>query len=120
MIKYRAVLAAFATAAVLGAAPVGAQQSVAAPDKARPADPTANLPSDRGAQTTLPSGAVTGAGHPQGTTPEPNAAAPGGVVERARDQARSEGKGEPDSRADPGASAGSSDDASRGGSSGRR
>jgi hypothetical protein len=36
------------------------------PDPARPANPTDNLPSASGAQTTTPAGAVTGAGQPQG------------------------------------------------------
>lgn len=54
----------------------------------RPEDPTANLPSDSGAQSELPSGAVTGAGHAHGTIRHPDLGAPGGLEERARAQAR--------------------------------
>ena len=50
----------------------------------RPANTTKNLPSDTGSQTTLPSGAVTGAGQPQGTGRQPDVGAPGGLERRAR------------------------------------
>ena len=39
----------------------------------RPEDPTANLPSDSGAHTELPTGAVTGAGLAHGTIAHPDA-----------------------------------------------
>lgn len=58
------------------------------PNTARPADATANLPSDSGSQTTLPSGAVTGAGQPQGTTVQRDVGAPGGLEPRARAEER--------------------------------
>jgi hypothetical protein len=64
-----------------------------AADTARPADSTANLPSDSGSQTTLPSGAVTGAGHPEGVGRQPDVGAPGGLEPRARQQAREQGRG---------------------------
>ena len=54
----------------------------------RPTNPTANLPSDTGSQTTLPSGAVTGAGQPQGTTRQPDVGNPGGLERRAREKDR--------------------------------
>lgn len=56
----------------------------------RPEDPTANLPSDSGAHTELPSGAVTGAGLAHGTIPQPDLGMPGGLEERARAEARAE------------------------------
>ena len=59
-------------------------------DTPRPRDSTLNLPSDSGSQTTLPSGAVTGAGQPQGTTRQPDVGAPGGLERRARTDAREE------------------------------
>jgi hypothetical protein len=55
---------------------------------ARPADSTAVLPSDSGSQTTLPSGAVTGAGQPQGLARQPDVGNPGGLETRARAEAR--------------------------------
>lgn len=63
-------------------------------DAPRPADATANLPSDTGSQTTLPSGAVTGAGQPQGRTVQPDVGAPGGLERRARAEERA-GEGAP-------------------------
>ena len=81
------LLGALAAAAILISVPAHAQQSGAATSP-RPADPTANLPSATGSQTTLPSGAVTGAGQPQGTVKQPNVGAPGGLEERARREAR--------------------------------
>ncbi len=54
----------------------------------RPADSTANLPSDSGSQTTLPTGAVIGAGQPQGTGVQPDIGAPGGLERRARREER--------------------------------
>jgi hypothetical protein len=53
--KATSALATIATAAVLAHTPVHAQQAGDATVDPRPADPTANLPSDTGAQTTLPS-----------------------------------------------------------------
>jgi hypothetical protein len=50
----------------------------------RPSNPTKNLPSDSGSQTTTPSGAVTGAGHAHGTMRQPDVGAPGGLEPRAR------------------------------------
>ena len=105
--KINATVAAFATAAIL-AIPHGRAQerqpvpvnprpaNPAAPVDPRPANPAANLPSDTGSQTTLPSGAVTGAGQPQGTLPQPDDGAPGGVEQRARHE-RSGGTAEPGS-----------------------
>jgi hypothetical protein len=84
--KATSALATIATAAVLAHTPVHAQQAGDATVDPRPADPTANLPSDTGAQTTLPSGAVTGAGQPQGTLPQADDGAPGGLEQRARDR----------------------------------
>ena len=43
-----------------------AHAATKADDTARPRDPTANQPSESGAQSTTPKGAVTGAGQPQG------------------------------------------------------
>jgi hypothetical protein len=59
-------------------------------DPLRPRDSTANLPSDSGSHATLPSGAVTGAGHAQGRTRQPDVGAPGGLEPRAREAAREE------------------------------
>ena len=57
--RMTSILAALAAAFALNA--YAAQGG----DAARPTDPTANRPSDTGAQSTNPSGAVTGAGQPQ-------------------------------------------------------
>lgn len=84
--KAISAFAALAAAAVLAHAPAHARQAANAPIDPRPADPTANLPSDTGAQTTLPSGAVTGAGQPQGTLPQHDDGAPGGAESRARER----------------------------------
>ena len=84
--KAISVLGALATACVLAHAPAHAQHAGSAPVDPRPANPAANLPSDTGVQTTLPSGAVTGAGQPQGTLPQPDDGAPGGVEQRARER----------------------------------
>ena len=62
-------------------------------DPSRPRDPTANLPSDSGSQTTLPSGAVTGAGLPYGKGKQPDVGNPGGAEPRAREEARQEMRG---------------------------
>lgn len=59
----------------------------------RPGDATRNLPSDTGSQTTQPSGAVTGAGQPQGTLPQADYGAPGGAEQRAREQKQQEREG---------------------------
>lgn len=59
----------------------------------RPRDATRNLPSGSGSQTTQPSGAVTGAGQPQGTQPKADYGAPGGVEPRAREQKQQERDG---------------------------
>ena len=54
-------------AAAIGATmPALAQDAKKAGDAARPAMSTANKPSESGAQTSMPSGAATGAGQPQG------------------------------------------------------
>lgn len=90
--KTHSTLAAVAAAAIF-ATMAHAQQSGDVPATPRPADPTANLPSGTGAQTTLPSGAVTGAGQPQGTVKQPRAGAPGGLEQRARREARTGGTG---------------------------
>ena len=68
---------ALVAALSFAAAPALAQDAKKSPvqtgDAARPSDPTANKPSASGAQTTTPSGAVTGAGHPQGGAQPPQA-----------------------------------------------
>ena len=84
--KASPMFAALAMVSVLACGPAQAQQPSHMPRDPRPADPAANLPSDTGVQTTLPSGAVTGAGQPQGTLPQPDDGAPGGVEQRARDR----------------------------------
>lgn len=89
MNKTNSALITIAAAAVFATASAHAQQSGTA--SPRPADPTANLPSASGSQTTLPSGAVTGAGQPQGTVKQPDVGAPGGLEERARREARTGG-----------------------------
>jgi hypothetical protein len=81
------LMAAAALAACSEGPPTPEVQRTAASD-VRPADPTANLPSDSGSHTTLPSGAVTGAGHPQGTGVQPDVGAPGGLERRARQEER--------------------------------
>jgi hypothetical protein len=92
--RARSALMCLAWAAVVVASSqVSAQQTdppaaVLARDPARPADPTANLPSDSGSHTTLPSGAVTGAGLPEGTGKQPDIGEPGGLEPRARALAR--------------------------------
>ena len=78
-----------AAALSFGAPAVSAQQPAA--DSARPRNPAANLPSDTGSQTTNPSGAVTGAGQPQGTTIQRDVGSPGGLERRARRDARGAG-----------------------------
>lgn len=95
--RARSALMAFAWAAVvLASSQVSAQQqtessaAVLERDSARPADSTANLPSDSGSHTTLPSGAVTGAGLPEGTGKQPDVGKPGGLEPRARALARDE------------------------------
>lgn len=104
------VMVPLAAALTFGAAAVFAQQPSAqkkeqpAADPARPRNPAANLPSDTGAQTTNPSGAVTGAGQPQGTTTQRDVGAPGGLERRARRDARAAG-----GTAAGGAAAGASD-----------
>ena len=60
MLKHGFIAAAFACALS------SSQAATKADDAARPADATANKPSESGAQTTTPKGAVTGAGQPQG------------------------------------------------------
>lgn len=93
--RARSALVALAwAAAMLASGQVSAQQqtdstaAVPARDPARPMDPTANLPSDSGSHTTLPTGAVTGAGLPEGTGRQPDIGAPGGLEPRARALAR--------------------------------
>jgi hypothetical protein len=88
--KTNATLAAFATAAILAIPHGHAELSTTVPVDPRPTNSVENLPSDTGAQTTLPSGAVAGAGQPQGTLPQPDDGAPGGVEQRARRE-RSDG-----------------------------
>lgn len=117
--RIHSILAALAAAAALAVAPVHAQQSDTSPDP-RPRDATKNKPSDTGSQTTQPSGAVTGAGHPQGTQPQPDYGNPGGLEEQARKSERSKAKDATRNRSDrevprkgddksKGAAAGSSD-----------
>jgi hypothetical protein len=61
--------------------------SIAADDVARPRDPTANVPSAIGAQTTTPQGAVTGAGNAQSPgLKELEYGRPGGLQQRARER----------------------------------
>ena len=91
MSRTHSALAAFAAAAILVGTQVHAQQTGNVPGSPRPANPAANLPSDTGSQTTLPSGAVTGAGQPQGTTRQPDVGSPGGLETRARRDARGAG-----------------------------
>lgn len=83
--KMRGAVVVTAAMAALACNPVQSQQPAAkAQPPARPANPAANLPSDSGSQTTLPSGAVTGAGQPQGTGVQPDVGSPGGLERRAR------------------------------------
>jgi hypothetical protein len=116
--RIQSTMVALAAAAALVIAPVHAQQSDKSPDP-RPRDATKNKPSDTGAQTTQPSGAVTGAGHPQGTLPQPDYGKPGGLEEQARKGERSEGKDATRNRSDRKAS-GKGEDKSKdtGGASG--
>lgn len=87
----RSTLMAVALAAAFALAQVGAQEPRGAAEQAlasaRPSDSTANWPSDSGAQTTLPSGAVTGAGHAQVSTPADAVREPEGLEARARAEA---------------------------------
>ena len=84
----RSALTLLTASALFGAAyaqqPGTPAQTQTSPTPARPANPTKNLPSDTGSQTTLPSGAVTGAGQPQGTGRQPDVGSPGGLERRAR------------------------------------
>jgi hypothetical protein len=82
-------LAAAALAACSEAPPTPEVQTGSSP--VRPDNPAANLPSDSGAQTTLPSGAVTGAGQPQGTVAQPDVGSGGGLEQRARQDERAGG-----------------------------
>lgn len=82
------------------------------PAEARPRDATANLPSDTGSQTALPTGAVTGAGQPQGTTMQADVGAPGGLERRARTQERA-GPGASQIERDAPSAAGRSDASDR-------
>ena len=89
-------LAMAALIAALEGAAAGAyaqQQQPTTTPPARPRDPAANLPSDTGSQTTLPRGAVTGAGQPQGTQRQPDVGSPGGLEPRARREAREAERG---------------------------
>ena len=63
----RIALAAAAVATAFISVPGYAQAPVKKGEVPRPADTTANKPSESGAQTTTPPGAVTGAGQPQGS-----------------------------------------------------
>jgi hypothetical protein len=69
MLAFKSAMLAAAIATMASGAHVLAQEPAStpelAPTEARPADPLANLPSATGAQATLPSGAVTGAGNAQ-------------------------------------------------------
>jgi len=86
--------AAVGAAMLLGSASAFSEEAILPSGKpARPADATANLPSDSGAHATLPTGAVTGAGRPDGMTDQPDVGAPGGLEERARRQALEEAQG---------------------------
>ena len=94
---FRLVLVATCAAAALASFGTSAQQqpagSVVTPggEPARPRNPTANLPSDSGSQTTTPAGAATGAGQPQGMTRQPDVGSPGGLERRARMRERAAG-----------------------------
>jgi hypothetical protein len=90
---FTAALAAFAAAAMFSGAAAAAPPTPVIDDP-RPRDSTANLPSATGSQTTLPGGAVTGAGQPQGRTIQPEVGAPGGLQPRARSEAMEAEKGE--------------------------
>lgn len=116
--RRHSVIAAIATAAIFAGAYVHAQQGGNVPASPRPADPTANLPSASGSQTTLPSGAVTGAGQPQGTTRQPKVGAPGGLEERARREARTGGTGATSTGRTGGTAAGSDAPAASSGAAG--
>ena len=85
MIRAHAAAIAFAALSAMAVTDATAQQVPANP---RPRDSTANLPSDSGSQTVQPGGAVTGAGHPQGTGIQPDVGQPGGLERRARAQER--------------------------------
>ena len=69
MTTFKPVVLAAALAAMLSGAHALAKEWPRPPvhegSPGRPADPMANLPSATGAQTTIPGGAVTGAGNPQ-------------------------------------------------------
>ena len=85
-----ALVAAIALAGqdALGQQRAATQAQVFEPDPARPGDATENLPSATGAQASTPAGAVTGAGQPQGAAlKELEYGAPGGLQQRARDEA---------------------------------
>ena len=89
----RTALAAATIAGALCAASAGAEDAKgksqsAKSDRARPAHTDKNLPSDTGVQVRQPAGAVTGAGQPQGTTPQKDVGATGGLEERARAKGR--------------------------------
>lgn len=81
-------LAATALLTACGESPSLPEVQQTASSDARPRDATANLPSDSGSQTTLPSGAVTGAGQPQGKGVQPDVGAAGGLERRARQEER--------------------------------
>jgi hypothetical protein len=92
----RAVAAGLATFLIVSGHALAQQSSTTGAtksDSTRPRDSTANLPSDTGSQTTLPSGAVTGAGQPQGKGKQADVGSPGGLEPRARQQMREEARG---------------------------
>lgn len=109
MIARGALAVAIGLATVSIACPTHAQQPGAKPqaqDPARPKNPAANLPSDTGSQATMPSGAVTGAGQPQGKGVQPDVGAPGGLERRARARERAQGGDARGAGATPGGGAG--------------
>jgi hypothetical protein len=86
-----------AVALSLGAAaPAFAQDarkgSMQAGTAARPANTDANKPSESGAQTSMPSGAATGAGQPQGGGQPASAESAGSAKTKAQSDTRSSSK----------------------------
>ena len=65
-----------------------ATQTTTGADPARPADATANRPSDSGAQSTTPRGAVTGAGQPQGASQAPMTDTPKATAKKSKKKAK--------------------------------
>jgi hypothetical protein len=118
MITLKPVMLAAALAAMASGAHVLAQEPAKvhelAPTEARPADPLANLPSATGAQATLPSGAVVGAGNPQLETAATAEAGLRGRAVAAELQAQ-EARGANQPQRDAGTAPGGTDDPGAGG-----